>query len=236
MTRDERVLVVEDEPISREMVIRICRSHGYEVEGAEDGASAIATIDSWLPDVVLLDVSMPGMSGLEVLRSIRERHGADQLPVIMVSARTETKDIVAGLGAGANDYVSKPITVEILLARLQVALRLKRGVERLVAAERHRVMLDSLNDTCRRLAQPMEAVLSNLRMVMSELPEHDQELRSKLAEVSDWANHVADLIEHFEAVAKHRDAPYTEGMEGFIAASLESARQEVDGGTGTPME
>jgi DNA-binding response OmpR family regulator len=226
MTSDKRVLVVEDEPLSREMLIRICRSHGHEVEGAEDGESAIVAIDAAPPSVVLLDVSMPGMSGLEVLRSIRERYGADRLPVIMVSARAETEDVVAGLSAGANDYVTKPVTAEILLARLQMALRFKQGVERLVAAERHRVMLDALNDTCRRLAQPMEAVLANLSTVMESLSAQDQEVRSKLEAVSDWAKHVTDLIERLDAVSQHRDEPYTEGMEGFIAASLESARKD----------
>ncbi len=117
-----RILVVDDEPAVRESLRRALELEGYEIELAADGEEALARIKSEAePEAVILDVLMPGLDGLEVCRRIRS--SGRKLPVLMLTARTEVEDRVAGLDAGADDYVVKPFALEELLARLRALLR-----------------------------------------------------------------------------------------------------------------
>ncbi len=115
-----RVLVVEDDPSIREVTALGLQAGGFDVVTAEDGPSALARFRSDSPDVVLLDVMLPGLDGLTVCRMIRAE---STVPVVMLTARTDAIDVVAGLEAGADDYVRKPFELPELLARLRVALR-----------------------------------------------------------------------------------------------------------------
>ena len=123
---DMRILVVDDDQAVRESLRRSLTFNGYEVELAGDGVEAIECVDSNRPDAVILDVMMPRRDGLEVCRILRSR--GDDLPVLMLTARDAVSERVAGLDAGADDYLPKPFALEELLARLRALLR-RRGSE-----------------------------------------------------------------------------------------------------------
>jgi two-component system, OmpR family, response regulator MprA len=117
-----KILVVDDERAVRDSLRRALELEGYEIELAADGNEALARLDAAdEPDAVILDVLMPGVDGLEVCRRVRS--AGKKLPVLMLTARTEVEDRVAGLDAGADDYVVKPFALEELLARLRALLR-----------------------------------------------------------------------------------------------------------------
>jgi two-component system, OmpR family, response regulator MprA len=118
-----RILVVDDDPAVRESLRRALQLEGYDVELASDGAEALYRLEvrDVEPDAIVLDVLMPQVDGLEVCRRLRQ--GGSQLPVLMLTARDEVADRVAGLDAGADDYVVKPFALEELLARLRALLR-----------------------------------------------------------------------------------------------------------------
>jgi two-component system, OmpR family, response regulator MprA len=116
-----RVLVVDDEPAVRTALERALRIEGYDVELAEDGLEALQRLAAHTPDAVVLDVLMPNVDGLEVCRRIRAAD--DQTPVLMLTARDAVGDRVAGLDAGADDYLVKPFALEELHARLRALLR-----------------------------------------------------------------------------------------------------------------
>ena len=117
-----KILVVDDERAVRESLRRALELEGYDVGLAADGSEALEQLDSeQQPDAVILDVLMPGTDGLEVSRSIRR--SGNRVPVLMLTARTEVGDRVAGLDAGADDYLTKPFALEELLARLRALLR-----------------------------------------------------------------------------------------------------------------
>jgi two-component system response regulator MprA len=116
-----RVLVVEDDQSVRDAVARALRYEGYDVRTAVDGDDGLAHVADDDPDVVVLDVLMPGMDGLAVCRRLREQ--GDLRPVLMLTARHEVTDRVAGLDAGADDYLVKPFALDELLARLRALLR-----------------------------------------------------------------------------------------------------------------
>jgi two-component system response regulator MprA len=116
-----RVLVVDDEPSLRTAVGRVLRADGYQVELAEDGVAALETLAAAGFDAILLDVSMPYVDGLEVTRRLRRRR--DRTPILMLTARDAISDRVAGLDAGADDYLVKPFALQELQARLRALLR-----------------------------------------------------------------------------------------------------------------
>jgi two-component system response regulator MprA len=116
-----RILVVDDEPAVRESLERALRLDGYEVELAGDGREGLERCRAFAPDVIVLDLLMPEMDGLEACRRLRA--GGDRTPVLMLTARDGVSDRVAGLDAGADDYLVKPFALEELQARLRALLR-----------------------------------------------------------------------------------------------------------------
>src|SRR3954470_471659 len=131
-----RILVVDDTPANREMLARRLVRHGYEVEVAPEGETALRMLGEKPFDLVLLDVMMPGMNGLDVLKVIRQTTAATDLPVIMATAKDASHDVVGALELGASDYVTKPLDFPVVLARVRTQLALKRGVEQIRRLER----------------------------------------------------------------------------------------------------
>ncbi|WP_130012083.1 MtrAB system response regulator MtrA [Serinicoccus sediminis] len=115
-----RVLVVDDDQALAEMLGIVLRKEGYEVASCADGGRAMPMFREFRPDLVLLDVMLPSKDGIEVCRELRGESG---IPVVMLTARTDTKDVVLGLEAGADDYVVKPFKPQELLARIRARLR-----------------------------------------------------------------------------------------------------------------
>ena len=116
-----QILVVDDEPAVRASLERALRLEGYDIALAADGTEALAALEKDGTDAVVLDVMMPGVDGLEVCRTMRR--SGDRTPVLMLTARDAVSDRVAGLDAGADDYVVKPFALDELLARLRALLR-----------------------------------------------------------------------------------------------------------------
>jgi len=119
------ILVVDDNPANVDILDTRLKSRGYEVITATDGEAALMRTSEALPDLVLLDIMMPKIDGLEVCRRLKADASLPFIPVIMVTAKADTKDIVAGLEAGADDYLTKPIDQSALIARVRSMLRIK---------------------------------------------------------------------------------------------------------------
>src|SRR4051794_710599 len=121
MTSAADVLVVDDDPQLREALTRALQLDGYDVATASNGAQALEAVSNRRPDLMVLDVMMPYVGGLDVCRTLRQRR--DKLPILVLTARDEVGDRVAGLDAGADDYLTKPFALEELRARLRALLR-----------------------------------------------------------------------------------------------------------------
>src|SRR5207249_977670 len=115
------ILVVDDDRAVREALGRALTYEGYEVEEADDGGAALAAVERRAPDAVVLDIAMPGVDGLAVCKRLRQ--AGNRVPVLMLTARDAIGDRVAGLDAGADDYLPKPFALEELLARVRALLR-----------------------------------------------------------------------------------------------------------------
>ncbi len=120
MAERSRILVVDDETQISRVLKTTLNSQGYEVKTASNGEAGFDAISDWLPDLLITDLSMPGMSGIDLCRAVRER---SNIPIIVLSVRGEEKTKIEALDAGADDYVTKPFSVNELLARVRANLR-----------------------------------------------------------------------------------------------------------------
>jgi putative two-component system response regulator len=123
-----RVLVVEDDASNRALLDALLRREGYEVVTAATGPEGLRAARDEAPEVVLLDIEMPGMNGLDVCRALRSDPDTVALPIILLTGRSETRDVVAGLDAGADDFLRKPYERAELLARIRSVLRLAEAM------------------------------------------------------------------------------------------------------------
>jgi DNA-binding NtrC family response regulator len=127
----EEILVVDDTPANLRLLTELLSSHGYRVRPAEDGALALESVAAKTPDLILLDVSMPGLDGYEVCRRLKAEEKSSRIPVIFISAFGDTRQKVTGFEAGGIDYITKPFEAEEVLARVRTHLRLRQAEEAL---------------------------------------------------------------------------------------------------------
>jgi len=129
MTNKPTILVVEDEEDLRNIIIYNLKREGYQVTGVETGEQGLGQANALVPDLIILDLMLPGINGLDVCRQIKQDSNTRGIPIIMVSAKGEEADIVSGLELGADDYVPKPFSPSILLARVRAVLRRSKQAE-----------------------------------------------------------------------------------------------------------
>jgi serine/threonine protein kinase/CheY-like chemotaxis protein len=134
MSARGRLLVVDDNEMNRDTLQRQLERAGYEVATAAEGLEALSMIDSQSFDLVLLDVMMPGLTGIELLKIVRNDHSATDLPIIMATARDKSENMVEALSLGANDYVTKPLDFPVVLARIEAHLKMKNAAAAAKAA------------------------------------------------------------------------------------------------------
>jgi DNA-binding response OmpR family regulator len=130
MTQPERILVVDDNETNRDILEARLKANGYKVLHAGDGEEALAVARRCLPDLILLDIMMPKLNGIEVCRQLKADPALPFTPIVLVTAKSDSQDVVDGLEAGADDYLTKPIDQKTLVARVKALLRRKALHER----------------------------------------------------------------------------------------------------------
>lgn len=164
----ETIIVVEDEADIREVIEHNLRREGYTVRATPDGEEGLHLAQTTAPDLVLLDLMLPGLDGVEVCRRLKADPLTHAIPIIMVTAKGEESDIVLGLGVGADDYVAKPFSPKELLARVRAVLRrgplkdTQGGGERIV---RGNVVIDAARHEVRVDGEPVIFTATELRLV-----------------------------------------------------------------------
>lgn len=197
MRSPAHILVVDDNAANLDILCARLRSRGYEIFTAEDGEQALAVARAEAPDLILLDVMMPKIHGIEVCRQLKADDTLPFMPIIMVTAKADSKDVVAGLEAGADDYLTKPIDQAALVARVQSMLRIK-----------------SLHDTVQEQSTKLEHQAAELAAWNRNL---EEKIREKVSE-----NERMGRLKRFVA-PQIADMIVSSGDERF----LESHRREI---------
>ncbi|MCD6297167.1 MAG: response regulator [Deltaproteobacteria bacterium] len=121
----EKILIVDDEPDILELLRFNLSREGYQVSSAASGEDALSMAQSEIPDLIVLDLMLPGIDGLEVTKFLKNNPGTKDIPIVMLTAKGEEADIVTGLELGADDYITKPFSMRVLIARVKAVLRRK---------------------------------------------------------------------------------------------------------------
>jgi len=162
------LLLVDDDDITRDLLARHLEGKGYAVTGMTDGTEALARIEKGGVDLLLLDILLDGLSGLDMLQVVRQKYSAADLPIIMATSMVQSQDVVEALKLGANDYVTKPFDVPVVLARVQTQLSLKRAVDQIRRLEQRLSERNAELETAnQRMQRDLEAAA---RVQMALLP------------------------------------------------------------------
>lgn len=190
MELTEKILLVDDDPDNLKIVKRLLEKEGYQVQAASGGEKSLKLMDSFRPDLILLDMNMPGMDGLETIQVLKRKENA--AAVVFVTANTTTEDVIRGLDAGALDYISKPFSGMELLARVRAQLRVKKLQDELRAANKKLQGLVEIDDL---------TGLYNMRSVYEKL---DQEIERARRYGHTVAAIMLDM-DHFKGVNDNHD-------------------------------
>ena len=222
-----RLLIVDDISDNRTILTRRFQRRGFDVVEAECGLTAIELIDKESFDLVLLDVMMPGMDGIETLKRIRSQNSASALPVIMVTAKSESTNIVDALELGANDYVTKPVDFAVALARVNTQISRKRAVERVALANEE---LRKVNEDLERRVEERTSRLidANQRLKVEIADREESQARSQYLAYHDSLTGLGNRLlfkEQLEealkdvSVASHPLAVLFLDLDGFKAVN-----------------
>jgi len=188
------ILVADDEPVNLALIKRRLEWEEYEIHTAENGGEAVEAARRLLPDLVMLDVMMPVLDGLQACRLLKEDPSTRDIPVIFLSALDDTGTKVSGLALGADDYISKPFSVEELLARVRVAIRLKRERDRL---------RESADEASRRAQAASEMSMTDALTGLLNRYGLQRALQRELAEARRYSRPLACLLidlDYFKSV------------------------------------
>ena len=220
--KKKRILVVDDHEDNIELLRARLEARGYEVEGASDGQAALDAVQRTCPDLILLDVMMPKMDGMEVVKRLKANKGLPFIPVIMQTALDSTENKVEGLDAGADDYITKPINFAELEARVNSLLRIKALQTDLAARERE---LSELNDKLRliSLTDGLTEVENrrSLELHLHEMWQHSMRLHEPIALI------ICD-IDKFKAVNDNYGHQAGDSVLKEFAQLLKSEAREID--------
>ncbi len=223
------IMIVDDAPANLKLLTNMLHSRGYRVMAFPGGQSALAAAEAQPPDLILLDITMPEMDGFEVCTRLKKSATLKEIPVIFISALTETEDKVNALAAGGVDYVSKPFQFEEVLARIETHLELRRREIALEEANQRLLDLEQLRDNLvHMIVHDMRGLLTGLvgYLELSTLDGSQEEKAGHIAVAMDSANlligMVNDLLDVHRMEAKQMPLhPASTDMNDLIARSIE---------------
>lgn len=205
--KGKRILIIDDDKVATEPFAKRLEKRGFSVVLQHDSNNALEVISEEKPDLVLLDIMMPGLSGTDILKAVRQNHPAIELPVVMMTARDESSDITECLRLGANDYLTKPVDMEVALARINTQLTLMD----LNKANIQKKQLETLNAMIitynHQINNPLTAAIIGLGTDVNKLTQEG------LDAVNNSLERIADIVRNIEQAAS--DVPE---MEEYIGS------------------
>ena len=217
MLQKVSVLIIEDEKSIRDFMAKTLQSHDYKVTTAETGTEGKTLIASILPDVVLLDLGLPDMDGLEIIKSVREW---SSIPIIVISARTQEKEKVAALDVGADDYITKPFGTIELQARIRTALR-----------HSNKMVDDAAN--ANRPYQAGEIKIDFEKRIVSVKGEEVHFTRVEYKIISLLAQNSGKVLT-YDTIINHVWGPYADDNNRILRVNMANIRRKIEENPGEP--
>lgn len=190
------ILIVDDDQVSGTLLQKKLEKRGYETKLVLGGHECLQEISENKYDLILLDIMMPEISGLEVLDEIRKVHDASQFPVIMVTAKNEDSDLVGALKRGANDYLSKPVNIDVAIARISSQLILKDLVKASLSLKQAGTIAKMIGTLNHEINNPLAIAVGNISLMRRDNPDD-----SKLKKAAEALDRITDLVRKMKEIA-----------------------------------
>lgn len=193
------VLIVDDIPKNIQLLGSILKEHNYRIAMATNGKQALEIARSTLPDIILLDIMMPGMDGFEVCRQLKSSEKTGHIPIIFITGRTDVEDIVTGFELGGVDYVTKPFNKVELLARIKTHLDLKEAQDKIIQLEKKNAVFAMSVTANHEINQPLTVLQGNLDMFKSSLDPDDltERQQKSLSKMESSVEKIRGILEKF---------------------------------------
>ena len=203
-----KILIAEDNATSRNILEAVLVKWNYEVVSACDGNEAWEKLQkNDAPRLIILDWMMPGKNGVELCRKLRGRDNAEPMYIILLTARDDKNDIVEGLSAGADDYISKPFNTDELRARIDVGRRMVELQDSLIEREKLQVIFEMTGAICHELSQPMQAISGNSELMLMSIEESDPLYRN-IKTIKEQVDRMGSITRKLKAVTRYKTKDY----------------------------
>ena len=212
----KRILVIDDLPENVFMLQDRLENEGYEILTAYDGKSGIEKAQTELPDIILLDVMMPGINGIEVCKTLVNNNKTSEIPIILVTAKTGAEDTKEGLDAGAYDYIKKPFNKIELLARVKSALKLSEANKLLLLTEKRSTFFATVVTTNHKLKQPLTLLSLSSAAIKRELTKDEiskDVLTDKLKYIDAAVKEITDVLDQLNSIREPVLSDYTNDIK-----------------------
>lgn len=221
-----KILIAEDDFTSRTMLQAVLTKWGYEVMAVPDGEAALAAMQAAnAPQLAVLDWMMPGMDGLSLCRKLRTLERPESLYLILLTSKDERDDIVKGLEAGADDYISKPFDNEELRARVSVGRRMITLQNELREKEKFQGVLEMAGAVCHELNQPLQSVSGFSELLLMDMETSDPN-HEKLKNIKTGIERIGELTRKIMKITRYRSKKYMNGKSRIL--DIDQASQPND--------
>lgn len=204
---ESTILIVDDDAISIQMVQAILEKREYKIITAASGEECLQKAKAHSPDLILLDITMPGMSGIEVCKLLQQDSVTQNIPVIFVTADTDNTTLEEAFSAGGMDYVCKPINRVELTARIDSALTQRALGEKLLEKEKLNAILELAGGVCHELNQPLQVVSGYSQLLLSELPENDSR-QEMVKTMVNQIDRIAEITRKLMNITRYKTRKY----------------------------
>ena len=214
--------MVEDDPINRKIVIKLLENADYRVFEAPDGQVCLDSVKEIDPQLILLDVAMPVLDGIETCRQLKSNPATDHIPVIFVTANVDEATLEQAFHVGGSDYVRKPINRVELLTRVWAVFNQVYAVRKLAEEEKLKGVLETAGGVCHELNQPLQYVLGAIQILMMDLAPEDQTYQS-LDAILSHVEQMGDITRRLAKITQYRSRKYAGGHDIIdIRSSIDS--------------
>lgn len=196
-----KILIVDDDLMNGKQIKLRLEKRDYECDYVSSGEDCLETLKSNEYDCLLLDIMMPGISGLDVLKEVRKTKNNYELPIIMVTAKDEAEDIVAALKLEANDYITKPVNIEIATARINTQVNLKKLIKTSLRAKKAQTITTMITTLHHEINNPLAIAIGNLTILGAKNP------NERIDKAMNALNRITDIVKKVEELSQD------EGME-----------------------
>ncbi len=209
-----KVLIVEDDKSYAEILKRVIIKNGYEINLAHDGKEGLELSTEWKPDVIIVDWMMPGMSGIELISKLREHPELKFSYIIMLTARVETEDKIAGLEAGADDFITKPVDFGELIARIRVGFRMKKLQTEIAELQHESALLEMARTLGHEINNPLNIIYLALELINRAFKEDNpdrEKIKENLNRIYQASERIKEIVNKLISLRKPTFKEYVNG-------------------------